>query len=167
MTAWTTAPEPSGSPVALDLWRTYYTELSDRYYLLHEGRRTDPTELERGIAEDSGPPLVPPTGLLLVGWYDGTPGGTAGIRMADATTAELTRVFIREGLRGKGGSTVLLTAVENAARALGARRMILDTRHDLVEARALYARHGYEETERHNHSQYAEHWFRKELLKTT
>jgi hypothetical protein len=41
--------------------------------------------------------------------------------------------------------------------------MILDTRNDLVEARALYARLGYEETGRHNEDPYAEHWFRKNL----
>lgn len=42
--------------------------------------------------------------------------------------------------------------------------MILDTRHDLVEARTLYTHLGYEETERHNNDPYAEHWFRKSLI---
>jgi hypothetical protein len=41
--------------------------------------------------------------------------------------------------------------------------MILDTRSDLVEARALYARLGYQETEPHNYDPYAEHWFAKNL----
>jgi hypothetical protein len=41
--------------------------------------------------------------------------------------------------------------------------MVLDTRHDLVEARALYARLGYAETEPHNDDRYAEHWFAKNL----
>lgn len=41
--------------------------------------------------------------------------------------------------------------------------MILDTRTDLIEARALYARLGYTETERHNEDPYAEHWFTKDL----
>jgi hypothetical protein len=44
---WIIAPEPVDSPVAAALWREYYTEVSDRWYLLHEGRRTDPAELER------------------------------------------------------------------------------------------------------------------------
>lgn len=46
---------------------------------------------------------------------------------------------------------------------LGARHMRLDTRHDLVEARALYARTGYAEVEPFNDDQYAEHWFAKSL----
>ncbi|MGX4692462.1 GNAT family N-acetyltransferase [Streptomyces sp. JNUCC 63] len=160
---WTVAPEPYGSPVATALWRAYYTEVSDRWYLLHEGHRTDPDELEREIAAHTGAELTPPTGQLLLARYDGTPAGTAGVRLLDAATAELTRVFLREEARGRGGGALLVAAAEDAARTLGARRMILDTRGDLVEARALYARLGYAETEPHNDDPYAEHWFGKSL----
>lgn len=163
-TPWTVAPEPYDSPVAAGLWRAYYTEVSDRWYLLHEGRRTDPDELEREIAARTGAELAPPTGQLLLGRYDGRAAGTAGVRLLDAVTAELTRVFLHREARGKGGAALLVTAAEDAARALGARRMILDTRGDLVEARALYARLGYRETGRHNDDPYAEHWFSKPLV---
>jgi GNAT superfamily N-acetyltransferase len=160
---WTTAPEPYDSPVAAALWRAYYTEVSDRWYLLHEGRRTDPGELEREIAAGTAAELAPPTGRLLVGRYDGEPAGCAGVRMLGPDTAELTRVFVYEQLRGRGGAPLLVAAAEEAARALGARWLILDTRSDLVEARTLYARLGYTETGPHNDDIYAEHWFRKEL----
>lgn len=56
---WTIAPEPHDSPVAAALWRAYYTEVSDRWYLLHENRRTDPAELEREIAARTGSELGP------------------------------------------------------------------------------------------------------------
>ncbi|MGW1914225.1 GNAT family N-acetyltransferase [Streptomyces sp. NPDC002076] len=160
---WSITPEPYDSPVAAALWRAYYTEVSDRWYLLHEGRRTDPDELEREIAAAAGAELAPPTGQLLVGRYDGEPAGCAGVRLLEPDTAELTRVFVYEGLRGRGGAPLLVAAAEEAARALGARRLILDTRSDLVEARALYTRLGYTETGPHNDDLYAEHWFRKEL----
>ncbi|MEU0382983.1 GNAT family N-acetyltransferase [Streptomyces chartreusis] len=160
---WTVAPEPYDSPVAAALWRAYYTEVSDRWYLRHEGRRTDPDELEREIAGQPGADLAPPGGQLLVARYGGAPAGTAGVRLLDGTTAELTRVFLHEPMRGKGGAALLVRAAEDTARALGARRMILDTRGDLVEARALYTRLGYEETGPHNDDQYAEHWFTKHL----
>ncbi|MCQ9133978.1 GNAT family N-acetyltransferase [Streptomyces hilarionis] len=160
---WTIAPEPSGSPVAAALWRDYYTEVSDRWYLLHEGRRTDPAELEREIAARTWEELTPPRGQLLVGRYDGEPGGCAGVLLLHAGTAELKRVFVREELRGRGGAALLVRAAEEAARALGATRMILDTRGDLVEARALYARLGYAETDAHNDEPYADHWFAREL----
>ncbi|MEW5353679.1 GNAT family N-acetyltransferase [Streptomyces sp. 16-176A] len=160
---WTVTPEPYDSPVARALWRAYYTEVSDRWYLLHEGRRTDPDELEREIAAATGSELAPPKGQLLVGRYEGTPAGTAGVRLLDAATAELTRVFVAERARGRGGAALLVGAAEDAARALGARRIVLDTRGDLVEARALYARLGYTETAPYNDSRYAEHWFAKSL----
>ncbi|GGR90298.1 N-acetyltransferase [Streptomyces humidus] len=161
--SWTVAPEPFDSPVAAALWRAYYTEVSDRWYLLHEGRRTGPDELEREIAAQTWNELAPPRGQLLLGWYDGEPGGCVGVRLLSAGTAELKRVFVREELRGKGGGALLVRAAEEAARALGATRMILDTRGDLVEARALYARLGYAETGAHNDDPYADHWFRKDL----
>ncbi len=160
---WTVGPEPHDSPVAVALWRAYYTEVSDRYYLLHEGRRTDPAELEREIAARTWEELRPPKGRLLVARYGDEPAGCAGVHLLDADTAELKRVFVYEGMRGRGGGPVLVRTAEDAARALGATRMILDTRHDLVEARSLYTHLGYEETERHNDDVYAEHWFRKDL----
>ncbi|MEU6472003.1 GNAT family N-acetyltransferase [Streptomyces massasporeus] len=160
---WTVTPEPYDSPVAAALWRAYYTEVSDRWYLLHEGRRTDPGELEREIAARSGADLAPPGGRLLVARYDGEPAGSAGVRLLGGATAELTRVFLHEPMRGRGGAPLLVRAAEDAARALGAARMILDTRGDLVEARGLYARLGYAETGPHNDDRYAEHWFSKEL----
>ncbi|MDQ1045132.1 GNAT superfamily N-acetyltransferase [Streptomyces sp. V4I2] len=163
MTTWTIAPEPFDSPVAAALWRAYYTEVSDRWYLLHEARRTDPDELEREIAAHTGAELAPPSGQLLVARYGGEPAGSAGVRLLEGGSAELTRVFLYEGMRGRGGAAPLVRAAEDAARALGAVSMILDTRGDLVEARALYARLGYEETEPHNADTYAEHWFRKRL----
>ncbi|MEV8042488.1 GNAT family N-acetyltransferase [Streptomyces griseoluteus] len=163
MTTWTIAPEPYDSPVAAALWRAYYTEVSDRWYLLHEGHRTDPAELERGIAARTGAELAPPTGELLVARYGGEPAGSAGVRLLAPDTAELTRVFLYAHTRGRGGAAPLVRGAEEAARALGARRMILDTRTDLVEARTLYARLGYTETERHNEDPYAEHWFTKDL----
>ncbi|MEU3981680.1 GNAT family N-acetyltransferase [Streptomyces sp. NPDC026672] len=160
---WTVSPEPYDSPTAAELWRAYYTEVSDRWYLLHEGHRTDPAELEREIAARTGAELTPPGGQLLIGRYGNGPAGSAGVRLLDADTAELTRVFVRPALRGTGGAALLVTAAEDAARGLGARRIVLDTRSDLVEARALYARLGYTEGARHNDDVYAEHWFRKEL----
>ncbi|GHH84427.1 N-acetyltransferase [Streptomyces sulfonofaciens] len=160
---WVIAAEPPGAEAAAALWRAYYTEVSDRWYLLHEGRGTPREELAREIAANDGDGLLPPTGLLLVARYGGAPAGTAGVRLLDAATAELKRVFVRKELRGRGGGAALLAAAEEAARELGAGRLVLDTRHDLTEARALYARYGYRETPPHNTEPYADHWLAKDL----
>ncbi len=162
-TVWSVDEEPYDSPVAAALWRAYYTEVSDRWYLLHEGHTTDPDELEREVAADTGEYLAPPDGVLLVARYGGEPVGTAGVRLTDTATAELKRVFLLTEARGKGGAALLVTAAEDAARTLGAERIVLDTRGDLVEARTLYARLGYEESAPHNDHEYADHWFAKRL----
>ncbi|NBM19677.1 GNAT family N-acetyltransferase [Streptomyces sp. GC420] len=165
MTTWTFAPEPYDSPDAVDLWRAYYTEVSDRWYRLHQGHATDPGELEREIAAASWSELVPPTGSLIVARYAGEAMGCAGVRMLDATTGEVKRVYIRPRARGTGGARPLLRAVEEAGRGLGARRLRLDTRGDLVEARALYAGCGYTEIPPYHDDPYAEHFFEKRITR--
>lgn len=145
------------------LWRAYYTEVSDRWYQLHEGRVTDPAELEREIAATTGAEFAPPRGVLLVARYDGAPVGTAGVHLLDDVTAELNRMFLLAAARGKGGAALLAAAAEEQARALGAQRIVLDTRLDLVEARALYARLGYVESTPHNDEMYAQCWYSKRL----
>lgn len=50
-----------------------------------------------------------------------------------------------------------------SARAAGVHTVRLDTRSDLVEARALYARHGYAEIPCYTDSPYADHCFAKRL----
>jgi len=57
----------------------------------------------------------------------------------------------------------LLFAVEDEARARGLHVLRLDTRSDLIEARRLHTRHGYEEVEPFNADPYAQHWFTKQL----
>ncbi|KIA59833.1 GNAT family N-acetyltransferase [Nocardia vulneris] len=161
--AWVVAAEPFDSATAAQLWRAYYTEVSDRWYRLHEGRATDPAELEREIAAVRGHEFAPPRGVLLVGRLDGEAVGTAGVHLLDAATAELKRVFVRADMRGKGGAALLVAAAEDAARELGAEQIVLDTRRDLVEARALYARLGYRESAPHNDQPYAQCWYRKKV----
>ncbi|WUR56975.1 GNAT family N-acetyltransferase [Micromonospora chokoriensis] len=76
-------------------------------------------------------------------------------------------MFVRPEHRGVGGGAALLAAVEQAARTAGVHRIRLDTRNDLVEARALYARHGYVEIPAYSSGPYADHWFEKELTHTS
>lgn len=161
--SWTVAPEPVGSAGSAALLREYLVDVADRWYLLHHGRRCTPEEIERHLAEDPSDDLVPPQGVFLVGRYDGGPAGCVGVRRLDARTAEVKRMFVRPAQRGRGGGPVLLGAAEESARSWGAERLVLDTRLDLVEARALYARQGFRETPAHNDGAYAEVWMTKRL----
>ncbi|MFD7653403.1 GNAT family N-acetyltransferase [Actinosynnema sp. NPDC059797] len=143
------------NPLATALVRDYLTEIIGRYY----GRPATPGEVDRAIAEDPTDDLV----CFYVGSHRGRPAGCAGFRLVGPTTAELKRMYVAAGARGTGGGAALLAAVERGAAALGARSVRLDTRADLVEARALYAGHGYEEVAPFNADPYAQYWFEKRL----
>ncbi|WP_434588970.1 GNAT family N-acetyltransferase [Streptomyces sp. A5-4] len=156
---WIVSPERFDTPEATALRRDYYGEVAGRYW---ERLATD-QEIDDGLADDGVELLTPPTGRFLVGRADGVAAGCVGVRVVDADTAELTRVYVRPAFRGGGGAGLLMDAAEAAARDFGVARIRLDTRNDLVEARALYARHGFLEVPAFNNGPYAEHWFAKEL----
>ncbi|BBB01633.1 putative acetyltransferase [Actinacidiphila reveromycinica] len=156
----TTGPHPVTAPESRLLLRRYYTELVSRYY----GRATDDAEVDAVLAQEPSDDLARPTGEFLVARIDGVPVGCAGVRVLTSGTAELTRLYVAPRTRGMGVATDLVTAAEAVARdTFGALRMRLDTRRDLVEARALYARLGYREIAAYNASPYADHWFEKRL----
>ncbi|OKJ76477.1 GNAT family N-acetyltransferase [Streptomyces sp. CB02460] len=156
---WTVAPEPFDSPDAALLRRDYYAEVAGRYW----GRPATAEEIEDGLTDDGAALLTAPTGDFVVGRFGGRAAACAGLVLVAADTAELTRVYVRPEVRGTGGGGLLLAALEERARALGAALLRLDTRHDLVEARGLYAKHGFREVPAFNRGPYAEHWFAKEL----
>ncbi|MFG2875919.1 GNAT family N-acetyltransferase [Streptomyces sp. NPDC048337] len=158
-TSWTVTPEPFDTPDATVLRRAYYAEVAGRYWK----RSVTEAEIDRGLLDFPDEGLVPPTGRFVVGRLGGEALACGGIRMLDALTGELTRVYVDPRARGTGGGAALLEVLEAEGRALGAERVRLDTRSDLVEARALYARHGYVEIPAYNSGPYAEHWFEKRL----
>ncbi|WKV74272.1 GNAT family N-acetyltransferase [Streptomyces sp. PCS3-D2] len=157
--SWTVCPEPFTTVDATRLRRAYYAEVAGRYWK----RGVTEAEIDQGLLDFPDDGLAPPTGQFVVGRLGGEALACGGVRMLDAMTAELTRVYVDRRARGTGGGAALLRALEAQSRALGAERIRLDTRSDLVEARALYARHGYTEIPAYNSGPYAEHWFEKVL----
>ncbi|MFI6258462.1 GNAT family N-acetyltransferase [Micromonospora zamorensis] len=155
---WTTSVSRPDQPDAVLLLREYMTEMVVRYHR----RPALPGEVDDALAEMPSDDLTNASGLLLLAHHGTDLAGCAGLRWHSGW-AELTRVFVRPAHRGTGGGAALLTAVEQHTRAAGAQAIRLDTRADLVEARALYARHGYVEIPAYSHGPYAEHWFEKRL----
>ncbi|MCC9305579.1 GNAT family N-acetyltransferase [Kitasatospora sp. RB6PN24] len=162
MTTWQLAPECFGTADATSLRRDYYDEVASRYWK----RRATPEEVDEGLANDGVELLVPPTGQFVVGRYDGEAAACGGLLMLDSERAELTRVYLRPAFRGKKGASLLLDLLESEARRLGASRMLLNTRLDLIEARSLYVRHGYREIPAYCTGPYVEICYGKDLDRT-
>ncbi|MFG3493913.1 GNAT family N-acetyltransferase [Streptomyces sp. NPDC047928] len=158
-TNWAVRPEHYDTADATALRRDYYAEVAGRYWR----RPATTAEVDEGLTNDGVEALAPPTGRFLVGRYDGAPAACGGVLLLDADRAELTRVYVRPEFRGTGGATLLMAALEEAAAALGASRVVLNTRLDLVEARAVYTRGGYREIPAYCEGPYMEIWYGKEL----
>lgn len=150
---WTVRPESPDSADGLALLRAYFAELTVRYF----HRPTTDAEVEQTLEE------FPTRGLaafLVLRTAGGEPVGCLGLH----ASGELTRVFVLPGHRRRGGARALLDAAEARARELGLERLFLDTRHDLVEARALYAACGFSEVPPFSApGPYQDHWFEKHL----
>ena len=82
-------------------------------------------------------------GIFLVVYREGTPVGCGALRLLDAETAELKRMYVSPPARGTGLGRRLVAALEAEARALGARRLVLETGVRQTAALALYRATGF------------------------
>jgi GNAT superfamily N-acetyltransferase len=93
----------------------------------------------RGPFPESDPATVVVT---LVAYADDQPVGTAALRRLDGLH-EVKRVYVAPSRRRDGLAARLLTALEDQARALGVRTLVLQTGVRQPEAVALYTREGW------------------------
>jgi GNAT superfamily N-acetyltransferase len=150
---WIVCAEPVDSDEAVALLRDYFAELTVRYF----HRETTEQEIDETLEE------FPSTGLalFLVLRAGGVPAGCLGLH----STGELIRMYVAPQFRRKGGARALLTAAESWARSQGVTRLFLDTRTDLVEARAFYASCGFVEIPPATTTPgpFQDHWFEKRI----
>ena len=85
----------------------------------------------------------PPHGAFLVGWVDGEAVACGGIARYDDTTAEIRRMYVAPQARGRGLSRLVLSALEDEARALGYSFVRLETGHLQATAIGLYVSTGF------------------------
>ena len=87
----------------------------------------------------------PPAGALFLALDGKEMAGTVAVRRVSDDACEMKRLYVRPAFRASGLGRTLAQAAIDAGRALGYRRMVLDTLAGMTEARALYASLGFTE----------------------
>lgn len=120
-------------PISRRLIEALNTELSGMYEEPGANHFSlDPSEVSGG------------RGVFLVAYVEGQPVGCGALRLLDAETAELKRMYVTPEVRGTGLGRRLVAALETEARTLGVRRLVLETGIRQFAALALYRAMGFD-----------------------
>ncbi|HUK75534.1 MAG TPA: GNAT family N-acetyltransferase [Nitrososphaerales archaeon] len=125
------AADPRG-PEAAELIRLLSAELAQRYDYAEDGSGGFKPEDALG-----------PRGAFVIGRVGGNPVACGAIRPLEKDVAELKRVFVKVGFRGRGYSKAIVNDLERQARERGYRVVRLETGVRQPEAISLYERLGY------------------------
>jgi GNAT superfamily N-acetyltransferase len=144
----------------LDWQRQTYHErldLIEKYF--------DPKVFEDELASLPGK-FAPPSGWLLLAYYDGIPAGTVALRDLGNQICEMKSMFVEPQFHGKGIGRALAEALIEQARTIGYTRMRLDTGPRQIPAQMLYRSLGFQEIEPYYElpHEMAEHMLFMELI---
>lgn len=120
------------SPIALSLITALNAELAEAY--------PEPGANHFRLDLDE---VAPGRGAFFVAYADDVAAGCGAIRKNDEDVAEVKRMYVAPGQRGRGVGRAVLDALEAEARRLGVSRIVLETGPKQVEAIALYERAGF------------------------
>ena len=95
---------------------------------------------------------APPDGRLLLAMDGDAAAGCIALRRFDGEAGEVKRLYVRPAWRGHGLGDRMAGAIVEAARAIGYRRLLLDTLAHMKSAQAVYARAGFVETAPYYHN---------------
>lgn len=135
----------------------YFAELSVRF-----AQGFDPTQTRAADARE----LAPPHGLLLLARLRERPVGCGALKFYADAPPDIKRMWVSPEARGLGIGQRLLRALEDQARAAGARTVRLETNRALTEAINMYRNSGYREVAAFNDEPYGDFWFEKPLIWT-
>lgn len=123
-----------------------------RAYLAELPFEVDFQDVDRELAELPSEYGLPSGAALLVRDDGGATVGVVGVRRFDEQDAELKRMYLEPAARGSGLGRALADVAVTAARALGYRRLLLDTVDWMAAAVAVYEGLGFVEIGPYRHN---------------
>jgi putative acetyltransferase len=99
---------------------------------------------DRETLEQPQKKILDPGGAILMALDGDQPVGCVALIVMDADTVELAKMGVRPSAQGKGAGRRLIAAAIEKARAMGARRVFLETNSKLGPALKLYADAGFQ-----------------------
>jgi putative acetyltransferase len=123
----------AGDP-ASDAARALLKELDDYLCALY------PTGIKHGLDVGS---LQHRSVTFFMASLEGQPVGCGAYKLLEPGTAEVTLMYLRPSLRGRGYGKIILAAIEQSARHAGVHLLLLETGKYQQEALALYERFGF------------------------
>ena len=89
---------------------------------------------------------APPSGLLLLGHFEGQLAGCVALHSLEPGICEMKRLYLRPAFRGKGLGRIMVDTIVSEARRMGYHRLRLDTIEPLMkDAVRTYRKMGFRE----------------------
>jgi GNAT superfamily N-acetyltransferase len=111
---------------------------------LRVAQRVELTARYEDPDSEPGPlPTADDMTVYYVAYDDGEPVGCGGLRTLDTEHGEIKRMYVAPAARGSGVAVALLRRLEADARALGWKRLVLETGERQPDAMRFYEREGY------------------------
>jgi N-acetylglutamate synthase-like GNAT family acetyltransferase len=118
-----------------EIFRGLNVQWISKYFELEE------TDIE--VLNDPGKHILEAGGHIYFATVDDEVAGCCALIVHGPRTYELAKMAVREDLRNQGIGKTLLTQVVEAARSLGARRLVLETNSKLTNAIHVYESVGF------------------------
>ena len=94
----------------------------------------------------------PPHGRFYLVRYEGHVAGVGCLRKLEASVGEVQRMYVRPAFRGKGIGLAVANRLIEDARAIGYRRLRLESLEFLEAAHSLYRSLGFRDIEPYEHN---------------
>lgn len=99
---------------------------------------------DRDVLDNPRKYILDPGGEILLALDGETPIGVVALMMMDVGSVELAKMGVRPQAQGKGAGRMLVAAAIERARAMGMRRVYIETNSKLGPALKLYRDAGFQ-----------------------